>query len=90
MREREIDDTYAAVAEATAAKKKARKAAHTAPALAPPLPDEEADGARGISQVCRGGHQRMSPARLALTACLRRGDGGLLLNLDTYLNNLGL
>ena len=53
MREREIDDTYAAVAEAAAAKKKARKAAHTAPALAPPLPEEEADGARGINQVRR-------------------------------------
>ena len=48
-----MDDTYTAVAEAAAAKKKARKAKHTAPALAPPLPEEEADGARGINQVHR-------------------------------------
>ena len=46
-----MDDTYAAVAEAVAAKKKARKVAYTAPALPPPLPEEEADGARGINQV---------------------------------------
>ena len=52
MREREMDDTYTAVAGAAAAKKKARKAAHTAPAMPPPLPEEEADGARGINQAC--------------------------------------
>ena len=51
MRDREMDDTYMAVAEAAAAKKKARKAAHTAPALPPPLPEAQADGARGINQV---------------------------------------
>ena len=51
MREREMDDTYTAVAEAAAKKKKARKAAHTAPAMAPPCLEEEADGARGINQA---------------------------------------
>lgn len=48
---RELDETYVAAAEAAAAKKRARKDTYKIPDLAPPLPDEPADGARGINTV---------------------------------------
>lgn len=48
---RELDDTYVAAAAAAEGRKKARKEAYKMPDLAPPLPDEPADGARGINKV---------------------------------------
>lgn len=48
---RELDDTYVAAAEAALAKKRARKDLYKIPDLAPPLPDDPADGARGINTV---------------------------------------
>lgn len=71
----EEDEFYAAAKAASTARKAARKEAHTAPALPPPLPDDVAPGARRITndiQKNRGltPHRYVVGRRCVLSLCL--------------------